>query len=140
MGARESLIFYAWFVINNIIIFTLSLRKDGGYGDISKLNVFCLVLAILAIVVWKTTDSVLLALICVLIADGIGALLVLVKAYKHPHTETTIMWVLGSVASFLNLLAVGSWNLELLAAPLQILLLSVGIVLAIIIGKHLKHV
>lgn len=140
LGARESLIFYTWFVVNNTIIFSLSMRKKGGYGDVSKLNIFCLALALLAIVVWKTTDSPLLALICVLIADGIGALLVLVKAYKHPGTETTIMWVLGSIASFLNLLAVGSWKPELLAAPLQIFVLSVGIVLAIVIGKRLKHV
>ena len=139
LGARESLIFYAWFVVNNTIIFSLSLRKKGGYGDVSKLNVFCFLLAVLAIAIWKTTDSALLALICVLIADGIGALLVLVKAYKHPGTETTIMWVLGAVASFLNVLAVGSWQPELIAAPLQIFLFSVGIVLAIVMGKKLKH-
>lgn len=140
LGARESLIFYTWFVVNNSIIFGLSLRKKNGYGDISKLNVFYLLLAILAIIVWKTTDSPLLALICVLIADGIGALLILIKSYKHPGTETMAMWLLGSIASLLNLLAVGSWNIELLAAPLQIFLFSVGIVVAILLGRRLKHI
>lgn len=139
LGARESLIFYTWFVINNTIIFGLSLRRKGGYGDISTINVICFMLAILAIIIWKTTDSPLLALICVLIADGIGALLVLVKAYRHPGTETTIMWALGAVAAFINILAVGSLRIELIAAPLQILILSVGIVMAIYIGRALKH-
>lgn len=139
LGARASLIFYAWFVTNNLILFCLSLRKNAGYGDINTLNIFCFLLAIVSIVLWKTTDSPLVALICVLIADGIGAILILIKAYKHPETETMIMWALGTVATFLNVLAVGSTRLSLLAAPLQIFLFNAGIVIAILIGRKLGH-
>lgn len=139
LGARASLIFYGWFVVNNLLILSLSLRKDGGYGDINKLNITCFVLAMAAIVLWKTTDSALVALICVLVADGIGAALILVKAYKHPYTETMAMWALGSVATFLNILAVGSTEVSLLLAPVQIFLFNVGIVGAILLGRRMGH-
>jgi len=136
LGARASLIFYSWFVINNIILLSLSLRKKAGYGDITLFNLLCMALAILAILLWKTVDSALLALICVLIADGIGALLILVKAYKHPHTETLAMWAVGSIATFLNIIAVGSTQVSILAAPIQVFLFNVGIAGAIIFGRQ----
>lgn len=136
LGARASIIFPAWFVVNNVIMVTLSFRKNAGYGDVSPLNVLCFVLAMVSIFLWKTTDSPLLALICVLIADGIGALLILIKSYKHPHTETAFMWVVGIFSTFLNLFSVGKLDWVLLASPIQLFLFNVGIVAAIVIGRN----
>lgn len=138
LGARASLFFFGWFAINNTIIVGLSLRKNSGYGDISPLNVVCFLLAAMAIVLWKTTDSPLIALVCVLIADGIGALLIVIKSYKYPHTETIFMWYVGIVASFINILAVGEFSPTLLAAPVQLFIFDIAIVAAIIIGRRVK--
>ena len=135
LGARASLVFYGWFVINNVILLSLSLRKNAGYGDITPLNIFCICMAILAIVLWKTTSSPLLALICTLIADGIGALLIVVKSYQYPETETITMWYTGCIATFLNVLAVGSLKASILAAPVQVFLFNVTIVAAILAGR-----
>ena len=135
LGAKASLFYAGWFVVNNIIITTLSFRKNGGYGGITKLNIFCLFLAVVGIILWQTLSSPLLALISVLIADGIGALLIVVKSYKHPHSETLIMWILGLVASILMMLSVGKLDPVLLASPVQLLLFNIAIVSAIGIGK-----
>jgi hypothetical protein len=121
-----------------VILLSLSLRNKGGYGDVTGFNIFCLGLALLSIVLWKTVDSPLLALVCVLIADGIGALLILVKAYRHPNTETLSIWAVGSFATFLNILAVGSTQLSILAAPIQVFLFNVAIAAAILLGRR-KH-
>ena len=135
LGAKASLFYAGWFVVNNIIITTLSFRKNGGYGGITKLNIFCLFLAVVGIILWQILSSPLLALISVLIADGIGALLIVVKSYKHPHSETLIMWILGLVASILMMLSVGKLDPVLLASPVQLLLFNIAIVSAIGIGK-----
>jgi hypothetical protein len=135
LGARASLIFYGWFVINNLILVALSFRKNAGYGDINAVNVICVCLAIASIALWKTTDSALLALICVLVADGIGAVLIVIKSYKHPETETIFMWYLGIIATFLNVLAVGKLQASILAAPIQVFLFNVAIVAAILLGR-----
>ncbi len=136
LGARASLFFYGWFVANNVIIVALSLRKNGGYGDASTINVVCFCLAIASVVLWKMTNAPLTALICVLIADGIGSMLIVIKAYKHPNSETLVMWVLGILACFLNIIAVGSTKFALLAAPVEIFLFNVAIVAAMLIGKR----
>ncbi len=138
LGARESLVFYTWFVVNNVILLGLSLRKNGGYGDLSKTNVICLLLALTAIVLWRLTDSALLALVCVLIADGIGAMLILVKSYRHPQTETLSMWLLGGIATFLNILAANTLEPAILASPVQIFIFNIGIVAAILVGRSMK--
>jgi len=135
LGAKASLFFAGWFVINNIIITCLAFRKDGGYGGITKLNIFCLFLALVGIVLWKTTSSPLLALLAVLIADAIGALLIVVKSYKEPHSETIIMWILGLVASIFMGLSVGKIDYALLAWPMYLFIANISIVSAIILGK-----
>lgn len=74
---------------------------------------------------------------CVLIADGLDALMIVIKSYKHPHTETLVMWALGTVASVLTMLSVGKLDFALLAAPTQLFLFNIAIVSAIVIGKRL---
>ena len=138
LGARASLIFYAWFVINNLILLSLSLRKNGGYGDLNLVNVLCLSLALIGIILWKTAHSPLLALISVLIADGIGALLIVIKSYRHPETETMVMWAAGIAGTFLNILAVGKLQASILAAPIQVFLFNIAIVVAILLGRQKK--
>lgn len=136
LGAKASLFYAGWFVINNIIIVGLSFRKKGGYGDIQATNVIAFCLAVIGIILWKTLSSPLLALVCAIIADGTGALMIIVKSYKHPQTETLTMWALGIVASFLTMLSVGKLDFALLAMPFYGFVFSSIIVLAIITGKY----
>ena len=136
LGAHASLFFAGWFICNNIIIFSLSLRKGGGYGGITTINMIGLVLALLGIILWVTLSSPLAALLCVLAAEIIGALMIVFKSYQHPQSETLVMWALGIVASGLNILAVGKYDLALLAFPIYLFVANVAIVSAIFFGAR----
>jgi len=46
------------------------------------------------------------------------------------------MWQAGSVATFLNVLAVGKLDPAILAAPVQVFLFNVAIVIAILLGRQ----
>ena len=140
LGARASLFLVGWTVINNIIIFSLSMRKNGGIGAINRVNVAAFLLAIISIILWKTTNSPFIALMCMIVADGIGALLIVVKSYQHPETETAIMWSLGIFAGIFSILAVGEFNIGLLAYPVYIAVLNAAIVTAILLGKKMHSV
>lgn len=134
LGARASLLMFGWLVVNNLIIVVLSFRRDGGYG-VTPANVVCFSLAVAAVALWQATDSALVALICVLFADGIGGWMIVIKSLRHPHTETLFMWGLGVVGCTLNVLAVGGFNVILLAATVQLLIFNVLIVGAILLGR-----
>lgn len=135
LGAQASLIYAGWFVCNNVIIFTLSLRKDAGYGGVTLINIIGLVLAVTGILLWVTLTSPLSALLSVLVAEIIGALMIVAKSYKQPQTETISMWVLGIMASVLNIFAVGKIDFALLAFPVYLFVANVAIVSAILIGR-----
>ena len=139
LGARASLFFASWFICNNIIIFSLSMRKNGGYGGITTINIIGLVLALVSIILWVTLSSPLAALLSVLTAEIIGALMIVVKIYKHPGSETLIMWALGIVASGINILAVGKLDFALLAFPVYLFIANIAIVSAALLGTRMGH-
>lgn len=136
LGAKASLFFAGWFVCNNIVIFSLSMRKNGGYGGITTINVIALTLALLGIILWVTLSSPLAALLSVLVAEIIGALMIVFKSYRHPQSETLLMWSLGIVASGLNILAVGKYDPALLAFPVYLFVANIAIVSAIFLGAQ----
>lgn len=136
LGAKASLFYAGWFVFNNIIIFGLSLRRNGGYGGATPINILGLILALGSIILWKIFASPFAALISVLIAEIIGALMIVFKSYKHPQTETVAMWALGIVGAALMGLSVGKFDLALLAFPAYLFIANIAIVLAIFIGKY----
>lgn len=135
LGGTAQLYFAGWFVCNNIIILSLSLRKGSGYGGFTKMNVIGLTLAIIGIILWRVLSSPLAALLSVLVAEIIGAILIAIKSFRAPRTETALMWVLGIVASFLNILSVGKLDWALLAFPIYLFVADVTIVLAIWLGR-----
>ncbi len=140
LGAEASLFFAGWFICNNIIIFSLSLRTGAGYGGITTFNILGLLLAILGIILWVTLSSPLAALISVLMAEIIGAMMIVFKSYKHPQTETLTMWVLGLVGSVLTMLAVGKMDFALLAFPTYLFIANIMIISAILLGRRTNQV
>ncbi len=139
LGARASLFFAGWFICNNVIIFSLSMRKNGGYGGVTTINIIGLVMALIGIVLWVTLSSPLAALLSVLAAEIIGALMIVIKIYKHPGSETLIMWALGTVASGLNILAVGKLDFALLSFPVYLFVANIAIVSAALLGTRAGH-
>jgi hypothetical protein len=136
LGAKASLYYAGWFVINNTVVVALSLRKNKGYGGIEKENIIGFCLAILGIVLWKSFSSPLLGLLSSLTADAIGASMIIIKSYKYPQTETVSMWILGIAASILMMLSVGTLNFALLAQPMYLFIASGLVVMAITLGKR----
>ena len=72
----------------------------------------------------------------VLIAEIIGALMIVFKSYKHPQTETVTMWALGIIGATLMGLSVGKLDLTLLAFPIYLFVANIAIVVVIFIGKY----
>ncbi|HYF96809.1 MAG TPA: hypothetical protein VD947_02085 [Patescibacteria group bacterium] len=103
MGAKTTIWVGLVYVATGFIIFLLSLKY--GMGGFSKLDVFCLLLALIGMLIWATTDNALIALCFAMLAAKIGYLPTIKKAYFFPETENTLSWTLCSFSSILNLFA-----------------------------------
>lgn len=116
-GATNSLWFPFILLTQAVIIFMLSIKY--GMGGFSKVDIASLAMAALILIMWWTTKSAAVAIICSVSVNTIGKVLVAAKVYKHPNTEYLPTWVWSVVASIFAILAVGSLDWILILTPLQ---------------------
>ncbi len=120
------------------LIFYLSIKR--GMGGWSKSDIICLLIAVLGIFLWQTTQNPLIALYAAIISDFTGMVPALVKTYKYPETEIASYFLLDVVAGTLSLTALSNWNIANYAYPLYIV--GINAVMVILIrfklGKRLK--
>ena len=135
-GATDSLWLTGGQTVAVFIIFLLSFKY--GYGGLGRRDVKALIGAGIGLILWYLAREATFALLFVILVDSIGTLLTLLKSYKDPESETLSTWVLSGTSGIFGMLAVGSFNLILLAYPLYIILANYVIVGAIILGKRHK--
>ncbi|MDD5032257.1 MAG: hypothetical protein PHR36_04435 [Patescibacteria group bacterium] len=135
-GASYSLIMTGAQAVGDLFIFLLAIRY--GLGGFLKRDIMALIGAGLGLFLWYLTKEAAVALFIVIFVDAIGVVLTVIKSYEKPKTETISAWVLTFIGGFLGCLAVGSFNLILLAFPFYICLASLSILLAIKLGLEYK--
>lgn len=96
------------------------------YGDkkVEKLDIACLVGAILGIVVWQLSNSPSLAVIFILVIDLMGGIPTLVHSWKKPEEEEWRAFAISIVSSFCTLLALSNWQITAFAFPLYLFVMS----------------
>jgi len=120
----------------SIIIFILSLK--WGMGGWAKTDIICLIIAILGILLWKTTNNPTLALYSAIAADFTGMAPAIIKTYKFPETEVWTFFFLDTIAAGFSILALKSFSLQESSYPIYIMLINFTMVLLIIRPKKLK--
>lgn len=122
-GATTTRWLFVALTFNAIFIFCLSLKY--GMGGRNKFDILCLILASLAIVLWKTTNNPELAVYISVLAGFIGYLPTIKKAYLLPDTENTLSWGMYVVAATLNVCALTNLKPAVIFPPLCGFILSV---------------
>lgn len=103
-------------------IFFLSLK--WGEGGWNRLDVGCLIAAVVVVVLWKTFGATWIALSLVL-ADAVGFTPTIRKAWINPSGENILAWILSVVASGINLFAIANWQSLEVVYPIYLLTLSI---------------
>lgn len=112
-GARWSLLPLSVQALGTCVVLLLSIRL--GSGGLSGPEIGLLALAGAGVVGWQTVGEPVIATGCVILADLIGALLMIPKAWRDPDSETCSLFVLASLGGAATAGAVG-----VVAAPLLI--------------------
>jgi hypothetical protein len=133
VGATDSLWLPGIQSFGVFLIFILSFRY--GYGGLLKRDILVLLAAALTLLVWYFTSEPLIALYLVILIDGMGGALTVVKTYHHPESETISAWILCGLGGLCAFLSVGTFDIFLLSYPFYIMLINFLVVLAIFLGK-----
>jgi len=131
-GNSASVLFSAASAIQGGAVFALSLKY--GLGGTDRLDIVCLLIALIGIVLWQVTKQPILALYFAIGADFVGGIPMYIKTWKQPHTEIWTYYAFDVVGAVLILIATQARTFENLAYPMYIFLVN-ALVIAIVVGR-----
>lgn len=135
--ATTSLWFAGVQVAGTITVFLISISK-GNRQYFCEKNSTTLAIACLGLVLWYFTANAIYALSISITISLVGGIPTILKAYRHPGSETLLTWLICSVASVLALMSVGTFDPVLMAYPFYLPVLYSGIVFAAARGQYIR--
>lgn len=132
-GDRNGIYIAVAQLFGSLVILLLSIRK--GVGGWSPLDRIVLLLTLLSLVVWKTTDNPLLGLIMSTVTDFIGFVPTIVKIWHLPESEEWKFYMSDVVSSSLSLMSLTSYTLATTTFPSYILFIN-ALGVALILGRR----
>lgn len=122
-----------------LIVLMASLFSKESSWKISKLDITCGCLSIIAIALWVYTGNGNLAIGLSISADLLAAVPTLHKSFVFPETEHTSAFRNSMFGAFLALLVIDDWNFASYSFALYILVVTSVLYLLIKfrIGKHI---
>jgi hypothetical protein len=128
-GASWSLVMAAVQAVLTTLIFVLSIRR--GEGGLSTTELAMIAIAAGGVVGWLVAEEPIVATVCVVAADLIGAAMMVPKTYRDPGSETLATFAFASLGGALAAGAVGSVDASLLLYPAYYCLINGAIALLI---------
>ena len=128
-GASWSLVMAGVQAVLTSLIFALSIR--WGEGGLSPAEVVMIAIAFGGVIGWVAVDEPLVATICVVAADLVGAAMMVPKTYRDPESETLVTFAFASLGGALAAGAVGAVDVSLLLYPVYYCVINGALALLI---------
>jgi len=113
-----------------LLIFTASFFSKKSDWKITKFDLFCGLVSVLALILWALTQDAFIALLLAIAADGVACLPTYIKAWHHPETEDYRAYLFAVIASLITLASLQTWTFVFYAFPLwTFLVCSIFVVL-----------
>lgn len=117
--------------VGPLIVFLASFADRKSYWKLDNFDKACGVLAFLAIVAWIATSNGDLAIVLSMLAHFLACIPTLIKAYKKPETESSIVYMTGVTSTAITLLTIKHWSFANFGFPLYIMLISIVCILVV---------
>jgi hypothetical protein len=101
-----------------------------GVGGTSRLDIYCLVVGILALIIYIATGNGLLAILFGILADLIGYIPTFIKTWHKPKSEDPTFFIIEGLASLLAIIAIWELRVDILF-PIYFVLCNVIVALLI---------
>ena len=137
-GGSEALVTLA-IAFGPLAVIAVAVLKGAQSLTLTRLDVWCLSLAIAGIILWIRTKDPLLALLMSIVADILASIPTVVKSYLTPQTESAAAYSLSIISMIVTLLTIRQWNVMSWAFPLYILVINLTFVTLILLPKRLRY-
>ncbi|HVV39429.1 MAG TPA: hypothetical protein VHD31_03890 [Candidatus Paceibacterota bacterium] len=136
-GASWPILILIAATFNTLLVLVLCLF-GYGYKKYDLTDTICLVLAVVAILLWYITSQPLLALILAIAADFCATVPTIIKAWKDPHSEAVWSWFIVIFASGLSLVATTRFDASNLIWPIYIVI-ACGFITGLVFWGQIQH-
>jgi hypothetical protein len=104
------------------LVLAASFVNRQSYWHISRLDLACGGLSVLAIILWVSTRTGNIAIIFAITADLLASVPTIIKSYRFPGTESPVTYGLAIIAAIITMATLTKFDLPNLGYPLYILL------------------
>lgn len=122
-----------------LLVFLASFINRKAYWKITRLDIACAILSIIALVMWKITRVGTVAIWLSIAADFLAGVPTLIKSYRRPETEHSGVFRNGALSAGITLLTIKHWAFASYGFPVYILLICLVLYVFITfeLGKRL---
>jgi hypothetical protein len=120
-----------------LLVVAASFFNEKAYWKSEPRDYYLMAAAIIGIVLWAVTDTPNVALLFSLLADMLASMPTLIKAYRHPHSESWIAYVISASGFGMSVLSIQTYNCESTAFVAYVFLLN-G-VLGVLASRGREH-
>jgi hypothetical protein len=117
--------------VGPLLVLAASFANKNSYWQISRFDLMCGAISILALILWLVTGTGIIAIVLSMVADFMASVPTLIKAYRNPETESSIAFLAGIIATIITIFSLSRWNFASVGFPVYLLLN--GIVLFVLI-------
>lgn len=135
-GFSASGIFMAGF--GPLLVIIVSLWNKNAYWKITKLDIICGILAILALILYILTRNLGVSILFAIISDGLAAIPTLIKSWKFPETESGSTYAGGIINNIFSLLIIKNWIFSIYSFNIYFIVINIAIVFSIYRKKIFK--
>jgi hypothetical protein len=117
--------------IGPLLIFAASFVNRFSYWRLTRFDMSCGALAVLALILWLALDNPVLALWVSIVADLISGIPTIRKAWSDPLSERSFPFIFASCNGAITVLSVQNWEIMHYLFPLY--LMCLGLTLTLIV-------
>lgn len=118
--------------LSPLLVFLTALIKKTGTLRLDFFNACCILLAVIGVVLWRTTSNPELAILLAIFADIASAVPTLRKIMKWPESEYWPSYAMSVLAMIITLLMVDEWKFAAYAFPSYVMTINSLIVIMIL--------
>ncbi|MFA5791544.1 MAG: hypothetical protein WC884_00720 [Candidatus Paceibacterota bacterium] len=123
-----------------LIVIVVSLFRKSSIWKITSLDIFCGILALMALVFYILTHNLGISILFAILSDGLAAVPTIVKSWKFPETETSAVYLPGILNNILALFIIKNWIFSIYSFNIYFILVNLIIVFCIYRKKVFKEV
>ncbi len=106
-----------------LLVLIASFLNRKAFWQITRLDIVCGVLSVVALLLWLLTGEGLIAIALSILSDLLAGIPTLIKAYLKPETEHSDVFRNGAISAAITLLTIKTWTFATYGFALYILLI-----------------